>query len=206
MDPLLIVVLVGLFFILVSGGLSLLRREGLSGQIALEALAIIALVIVLRSVAGVAIDPIVLFILLYLITMRARLLTDLANLLFGRRGYAAAEPLYRLALRLNPDRSSRYIVLVNWGTARLQSGDSDGAIATFTDVLASASEQGGLGHKYEAACYYNLAVAYRRAGEDVKAVVQYNKVIELFPSSVFSQAAGNALKTMRKRGPANKDS
>lgn len=199
MNPQLIVVLVGLFYILIVGGMSLLRREGLSMQLALEALLVIALAVFLGSVTGTAVDPIILFILLYLITMRARLLTDLANLLFKRWGYEVAASLYRLALRLFPDRTARYIVLINWGVARLQVGNVEGAIDILQDVLASAQEHGGLGHKYEAACCYNLALAYRKAGEDVKAVLQLNKVIELFPASVYSQAAERLLKQRRER-------
>jgi tetratricopeptide (TPR) repeat protein len=199
-DPLLVVTLVGLFYILVIGGFSLLRREGLSGQFALEALALIALAILLGLATGAVIDPIILFLLLYLVTMRARLLTDLANMLFRRRGYAAAAPLYNLALRLRPDRTGRFVVLVNWGVARLHSGDIEGAIAAFQDVLSSGEARGGLGEKYEAACRYNLAVAYRKAGDDVKAVLQYDEVIDRFPASIYSQAAEKALQKRRERG------
>jgi len=142
-NPLLLLVLVGLFYILIVGGISLLRREGLSGQFALEALAIIALAILIGAAIGTTVDPILLFILLYLVTMRTRLLTDLANLLFKRRGYAAAERLYRLALRLLPDRTGRFVALTNWGVARLQSGDIEGAIRTLNDVLVVAGEHGG---------------------------------------------------------------
>jgi tetratricopeptide (TPR) repeat protein len=197
-NPQLMVVLVGLFYILIVGGISLLRREGLSMQLALEALFIIALAVLLGA-TGTPVDPIILFIILYLITMRARLLTDLANLLFKRRGYATAASLYGLALRLFPDRTSRHVVLVNWGVARLWTGDVEGAIATLEDVLASAREQGGLGHKFEAACCYNLALAYRKAGEDVKAVLHLNRVIDSFPASVYSQAAERLLKQRRER-------
>jgi len=204
-DPLLVVILVGLFYIVVIGGFSLLRREGLSGQFALEALALIALAVLLGLATGAVMDPIILFLLLYLVTMRARLLTDLANLLFRRRGYAAAEPLYRLALRLYPDRTGRFVVLVNWGVARLHTGDVEGAIAAFQDVLTTAEARGGLGEKYEAACRYNLAVAYRKAGDDVKAVLQYNQVIDRFPASIYSQAAEKALQKRRERGSTHND-
>lgn len=205
MNPQLFVILVGLFFILIVGGVSLLRREGLSGQIALQALAITGLFIVVGSATGTAANPITLFILLYLVTMRARLLTDLANLLFKRRGYAAAERLYQLALSLHPDRTSRFVVLVNWGIARLQARDVEGAIATLKGVLTSAGEQGGLGNKYEAACRYNLAVAYRKAGDDVKAVLEFNQVIELFPASIYGHAAERALKKRPGRDSSEED-
>jgi tetratricopeptide (TPR) repeat protein len=202
----LLLILVGLFYILVVGGMSLLRREGLSLQFALEALAIIALAVLVGAMTGTTVSPIILFLLLYLITMRARLLTDLANLLFKRQGYAVAERLYRLALSLFPDRTARFIVLINWGIARLQTRDYEGAIATLQDVLSSAGEQGGLGHKFEAACRYNLAVAHRKIGQDVQAVVQFNQVVELFPASVYSQAAERALKKKRPRESAEEES
>lgn len=204
MNPQLLTILVGLFYILIYGGMSLLRREGLSSQVAFEALAIIGLTVIIGLAIGTHANPILLFVLLYLVTMRARLLTDLANLLFRRLGYATAERLYRLALRLFTDRSGRFVVLVNWGTARLQNGDLEGAIATFNDVLVLAGEQGGLGRKYEAACRYNLAVAYHKAGEDVNAVLQFNQVTELFPASVYGQAAEKALKRRRERGTSEK--
>ena len=198
MNPLLMTLLVGLFYILVVGVLSVLRREGLSIQIALEALAVIAIALVIGWITGPGVSPILLFILLYLVTMRGRLLTDVANLVYRRWGYAAAERVYRLALRLRPDHTSQLIVRINWGTARLRSGDTEGAIAMFKEVLASAEERGGFGHKYEAACLFNLAVAYRKAGDDAKAILQFNKVIDEHPASVYGQAAEQALSNMRK--------
>lgn len=200
MNAQLLLILIGLFYILAVGGMSLLRREGLSGQFALEALALIGLALVVGWAVGAALDPVFFFIVLYLITMRARLLTDLANLLFRRRGYAAAERFYRLGLRFFPDRTSRYVVLVNWGIARLQSGDIENAIATLRDVLATANERGGLGRKYEAACRYNLGIACRKAGDDMAAVQQFNQVVELLPASIYGQAAEKALKERRERG------
>jgi tetratricopeptide (TPR) repeat protein len=196
-SAILIVVLVGLFYIVVMGGMALLRHEGLSIQFALEALAFIALVVLLRMATGLTVDAILLFLLLYLITMRARLLTDLGNLIFRRRGYGAAEPFYRLALRLRPDPTGRYVVLINWGVARLLSGDLDGAIDTLNRVLTLSDQLGGLGTKYEAACRYNLGVAHRKAGDDVRAVLQFNQVAEMFPASVYAQAAEKALKKRR---------
>lgn len=200
-NPQLIVVLVGLFYILAVGGMSLLRREGLSNQFAFEALAMIGLAILMGWTTGVIADPVILFLSLYMVTMRARWLTDLANFLFPRRGYAPAARLYSLALRLFPDRTSRFIVLVNWGIARLQNRDLSGAISTFQDVLERAATTGGLGPKYEAACRYNLGIAFRKAGDDLKAVQQFTHVTESFPASVYGQAAERALKERRERGP-----
>jgi outer membrane protein assembly factor BamD (BamD/ComL family) len=42
-------------------------------------------------------------------------------------------------------------------------------------------------------------VAYRNAGKAAQAVVQFNQVVELFPASVYGQAAERALKKDRER-------
>jgi tetratricopeptide (TPR) repeat protein len=199
----LVLILVGLFYILVVGGVSLSRREGLSTRFAIEALVITALAVLLGLVTGASVGPVLLFLLLYLITMRARWLTDLANALFSRRGYSAAESVYRFALRLFPDPSGRFIVLVNWGIARLGSDDPQGAIGTFKGVLETAEKQGGLGPKYEAACRYNLGVAYSQTGDDVQAVRQFNTVADEFTDTIYGRAAEAALekrRTARSRG------
>jgi tetratricopeptide (TPR) repeat protein len=200
----LLLILVGLMYVFIVGVMALLRREGLSGQCAVETLVIIGLALLVGWATGLTVDPIILFIVLYLVTMRARLLTDLANLLFKRRGYAAAERLYRLALRLFPDRTGRFVVLVNWGIAHLQAGDVESAITTLKGVLADG-EENGLGHKYEAACRYNLAVAHRKAGDDAAAAQQFEQVIELFPSSIYGHAAERAMKKRRERGLPKKE-
>jgi tetratricopeptide (TPR) repeat protein len=197
----LIVALVGLFYILVVGGMALLRREGLSNRFALEALAIIAVALLTGRFTGVLIDPILLFILLYLVTMRARVLTDLANFLFKRRGYGAAEPVYRFALRLFPDETGRFVVLINWGIARFMAGDVQGAIATLNNILELATLHGGLGSKYEAACRYNLGIAYRQADDHVNAVLQLNAVVDRFPDTIYGRAAEHALEKQRKPNP-----
>jgi hypothetical protein len=200
MSPLLIVILVGLFYILVIGGMSLIRQEGLSVQFALESLAIVGLAVLVGLASGTTIDPIVLFVLLYLVTMRSRLLTDLANLFSGRQGYAMAERLYRLGLGLYPDRVGRYVVLVNWGIARLHSGDAAGAVEKLSDVLRTAADTGGMAPKYEAACRYNLGVAQRRLGNETQATIEFNKVVDTFPASIYGEAAERALDKRRKGG------
>jgi tetratricopeptide (TPR) repeat protein len=196
-----LLILVGLFYVFLMGIMSVLRREGLSGQFAVESLLIVALAVL----TGVIADPIVLFILLYLLTMRARLLTDLANLLYKRRGYAAAARCYRLALRLFPDRSSRFVVLVNWGIAHLHAGDLPSAITTLKGVLEAASEGGGLGLKHQAACHYNLGLACRKNGDEASAAQQFEQVIKLYPTSAYGQAAERALQHRRERGLPGKE-
>jgi tetratricopeptide (TPR) repeat protein len=200
-----LLILVGLFYIFLMGIMSLLRREGLSGQFALESLLIIALAALVEWALGVTVAPITLFILLYLFTMRARLLADLANLLYQRRGYAAAARCYRLALRLFPDRTSRFIVLVNWGIAHLHAGDLKSAITTLKGVLDAVGEGGGLGLKHQSACHYNLGLAYRKTGDEAAAAQQFDQVVALFPTSVYAQAAERALQHRRERGLPGKE-
>ena len=196
-DPNLLLLLVGCLYILVFGGLSFLRREGLSLQFAIEAIMITALVLGLSLSANIRISPLLLLILLYLITMRSRLLVDVANLLAERGKYKAAFSIYRLGLAWWPDASSRLIVLTNRGTAELFCGQVDTAIQTLEGVLA-VENRPRLGLKYEAACRYNLGQAYAKKGDRAKAVQQLNEVIDLMPGSCYAQAARATLKRWKE--------
>jgi len=191
--PYLILPLISLLFVLVFGGLSLLRHEGLSNQFALEVLIFTGLVLLLSWGLRVIIYPIFFLILLYLISMRARLLVDLANPLSIRGKHQIAESLFRLALRLRPDAVTRLIVLINYGVTYLHQGKFKEAIEILEEVL-SPKRLGTLGPKYEAACRYNLGLAYLRAGEEKKAVREFNEVIDLMPDSLHAVGARTALK------------
>lgn len=197
-DPYLLLILIGCLYILVFGGLGLMRREGLSIQFALESGGLSALLVGGSWLVGTPLNPILFLVLLYLVTMRSRLIVDAANLLAGRGRYEPAFRLYRLGLAWRPDAASRLIVLTNWGAAKLRSGQVEAAIGTLTSVL-EVEERPRLGIKYEAACRYNLAYAYEQAGDEAKATREYNKVIDLLPGSVYSKAAQAALKRRRKK-------
>lgn len=190
--PYLILPLISLLFVLVFGGLSLLRHEGLSNQFALEVLIFTGLVLLLSWGLRVIINPIFFLILIYLISMRARLLVDLANPLSTRGKYQIAESLFHLALRLRPDAVTRSIVLINYGVTHLRRGKFKEAIEVLEEVL-SAKPLGTLGPKYEVACRYNLGLAYLRAGEERKAVREFNEVIDLMPDSLHAVGARTAL-------------
>jgi tetratricopeptide (TPR) repeat protein len=198
LDPNLLSLLTACLFILVFGGLSLLRREGLSVQFLLESVVLTTLLLGGAWFAGFALSPIVLLIFLYLVTMRSRLIVDLANLLARRGRYEQAFRLYRLGLAWWPDASSRLIVLANRGAAELYSGQVETAIHTLEGVL-EANNRSSLGRKYEAATRYNLGYAYEQQGEDAKAVTQYNEAIDLMPGSLYAQAAQSALERRRKK-------
>jgi tetratricopeptide (TPR) repeat protein len=192
LDSNLLLLLVTCIYILVFGGLSFMRHEGLPLQLAIEAIVLAALLLGLRRLANLPIGPFLLLILLYLITMRSRLLVDVANLLAERGKYKVAFTLYRLGLACWPDAASRLIVLTNRGTAELLSGQVETAIQTLEAVLAVESRP-RLSLKYEAACRYNLGQAYARKGDRAKAVQQLNEVIDRMPGSPYAQAARTTL-------------
>ncbi len=205
LDPYLLLLLVSCLFILVFGGLGLVRREGLSIQFALETVGLTILVVggswLLRFPLS-PLSPFLFLALLYLITMRSRLTVDLANLLVKRGQRNLAFKLYRLSLAWWPDMPSRLIVLTNKGAAELYTGQLDAAIETLEGVLAM-ERRSRLGLKYEAACHYNLGYAFEQKGDDAKAIAQYNEAIELLPGSLYAQAAQAALKRRKQKGSEN---
>jgi tetratricopeptide (TPR) repeat protein len=197
MAPPLLLALTGLLYILLLGGLSFLRREGLSARFAIEAVAITAGVIALSAVAGVWANPAILVALLYLVTMRVRLLIDVGNLLARRGDRQHADAVYRLALRLWPDEAGRLLVRLNQGVLALHNGRPDEAIATFEQVL-SAADSGFLGPKHQSACYYNLGVAYLRKGLDAQATLAFNAVLDTWPASEYARYATIALERRKQ--------
>jgi len=196
-DPNLLNLAIGCLFILVFGGLGHLRREGLSVQFALEAVGVTAILVGGSGLLDAPIHPLLLLVLLYLITMRTRLIVDLANVLAGRGKYNLAFRLYKLGLAWWPDEASRLIVLSNMGAAHLRYGQVEEAIATLESVL-EVEKRSRLGIKYEAASRYNLGYAYEKIGSDAQAVAQYNETVDLLPGSVYGKAADAALK--RRKG------
>ncbi len=192
------ILLIGFAYIVLLGGLFLLRREGLSIRFALEALGITGVASGLVAVTGFFFHPVLFLLLLYLITLRVRLLVDLGTA-FARRGQLSrAGRIYALAARLWPDKASLLALQVNRGTAFLQAGKLDEAVALFTEVL-SKSGQGYLGIKYESAAHYNLGVAYLRQSKDALAVREFNVVLETWPVSEYARHATAALERHRKK-------
>lgn len=197
LNPYLVLVAISALYILVFGGLSLLRREGLSSQFPLEVIGLTGVAILLSRVAPVILNPVLFLIIIYVVTIRSRLLVDIANRLFTRGNYQAAESLYNLALRLRPDGATRLVVLTNYGAMRVRQGHPQEAIDILQGVLTDGARH-GLGPKYEAACRYNLALAYRRAGEEARAVREFSHTIEVMPESLYAVGAQKALKKGKK--------
>lgn len=197
-----ILLLVGFSYIVLFGAVSLLKREGLSRRFAFEALVITLIVSSLTAMTGIRPHPVLFLILLYLLTMRVRLLVDLGNI-FARRGqFETADKLYNLAASLWPDATNRLILRVNQGTSLLQQRKLDEAITIFNEILEQAG-QGYLGIKYEAATHYNLGVAYLRKNMDANASIAFNAVIDAWPASEYARRAEVALeKHRRKNNPS----
>jgi tetratricopeptide (TPR) repeat protein len=204
LDPYLLLLLVACLFILVFGGLSFLRREGLSAQFALEAVVLTVLLVGGSWLLSRPLNPFLFLVLLYLVTMRSRLTVDLGNLFAARGRYDLAFRLYRLSLAWWPDAASRLIVLTNQGAAELRSNQIEAAIRTLEGVL-DIEQRTRLGLKYEAACLYNLAFAHEKLGDDAKACRLYNEVIDLLPGSAYAQGAQAALKRRKEKQTGSQD-
>ncbi len=190
--------LIGLLYILVFGGMSLLRREGLSVRFAVESICITAIVYILAVLTPIQIHPVFFLLLLYVITLRIRLLVDLANF-FARRGRVVqTEAIYKFALRLWPDPTGELIIKVNHATLLIMDDRIEEAIAMFSDVLKQ-SGTGYLGVKYETAAHFNLGVAYQRKNNPSMATIEFNSAIDTWPGSLYAQRAQRALDRQNKK-------
>ena len=199
MNPHLLIFIIGIFYILIFGSLSLLRREGLSTQFAVESLVITILVEAIALLLGVTVEPLMFLIFIYLVTMRGRLLVDIANFLSSRGRQRDAMKLLQWALRLLPDRSTRLVIQVNMGIVQIRRKNPASAQELFEGVLAENEKSGGLGIKYEAACRYNLGQALMQQGKEPEAVRQFNETMVIFPNSIYSKAAARILEKRRSR-------
>ncbi|HEX2981625.1 MAG TPA: hypothetical protein VHO48_15270 [Anaerolineaceae bacterium] len=198
MNASLMLLLIGLGYLVVFGGMSLLRREGFSVRFAVETIAVTLLLIVFNEFTKIRIQPVVFLILLYLVTMRVRLGIDLANS-FARRGnYATAERLYALSGKLGADANARQLIRLNQATSRLQQGQAETAVQWLRELLQDGAQQ-GISRKNEAACHYNLGVAYRRLNREAEATVEFNAAIDISPVSEIARRAAAALKHGREQ-------
>ena len=198
MNSSLLLLLIGFLFIVIFGGLSWFRREGLSRRFAIEALLLTVAASGLVYFGVTTLHPIVFLILIYIVTMRARLLVDVANF-FSRRGkFSTAERIYETARSLWPDPCSELIIEVNQGVSLLHQGRLDAAIIKLRQVLEKAGD-GYLGVKYESASHYNLGVAYRRQKNEPQAVKEFQTVLDTWPNTIFARHAAAALRRSAKQ-------
>ncbi len=188
--PAFLILSIGLLYILGFGGLSLLRRQGLSTRFAVESL-IVSVLGAAVTLAFPGFPPLVFLVVLYLVTMRVRLLTDLANAFLARKNFPRAQALYRLALQLWPDPIGRQIVLINRGVAELRAAEPETAYTTLSEALGN--QEFKIGAHYLAAGYYNLGLAARRTGREAEAIRRFNEAIDTLPYSIYAKAARRAL-------------
>lgn len=193
-----ILLIEGFSYIVLFGAVSLLKREGLSRRFAIEAMIFTLIVSGLTALTGIQTHPVLFLVLIYLLTMRVRILVDLGTIFAKRAQFEQAEKLYNLASSLWPDATNGLILKVNQGTSLLQQKKLDEAIAIFDDVLKQA-EQGYLGVKYEAATHYNLGVAYLRKNMDARASIAFNAAVDTWPASEYARRAEVALQKQRRK-------
>jgi tetratricopeptide (TPR) repeat protein len=143
-------------------------------------------------------NPVLLLLLLYFVTMRVRLMVDLGTALARRGQRDRAAYVFELASRLGPDTSGRLILQINQGVLKLQEGDLDQAVSLLKGVLEQAGG-GFLGAKHECAAHYNLAVPYERKGLDPQAVIEFNAAVDTWPASEYGRRAAAALQRRSKR-------
>jgi tetratricopeptide (TPR) repeat protein len=191
LHPSLLILLVSLLYLLGFGALSYMRRQGLSARLAVEGLIVAAIGAVLPLVS-VPVNPALFLAVIYVVTMRVRLLVDLGNWLTSRGRYGQALDLYQFALRLGPDAVSRQIALINRGVTQLRMQEPEAAYLTLTEALVDEKVEPGA--KYLAAGYYNLGLACRRTGREAEAIRHFNEAIDSMPTSIYAHGARQALK------------
>ncbi len=175
-----LVPLVGLLYVVFFSVLSYTRREGVSPRFIVESLVLTALLTVIAVFTGVSLYPILALVVLYVVTMRCRLLLDLANAMARRGRRVTAERFYVMAQDLFPDSLTRALVGINRGTAWLLYGEPAQAQALIEQALAGMA---ALPPKYEASARYNLGVAYRRQGQENRARQEFQQVLRLMPEN-----------------------
>jgi tetratricopeptide (TPR) repeat protein len=197
-NPYLITIAAALLFILIFGGLPVLKKEEPSLQLVAGVLLLTALVIAASELTGVYLHPVVFLILLYVTTMRCRALVDLGNMLSSWGYHQRALSLYRLSMRLGPDSPALLSALISYGAVLVRVGALDEAVRVLEEVLEKWGED--LPPKHEAACHYNLGVAYMRMGNESRAVREFDQTIDAWPPSPYAQRASAALERRRSTG------
>lgn len=187
--------LVGALFLAAFTGLTVLRRQKPSVRFLLEGGILTAAAIAL-GFAGPPVHPILFLVILYLVTMRVRLLVDLSNVLTARGRFAAALAVQRFAVHLGPDPASRQIAEIARGVTQLRMGDPPSAYFTLRGVLLE--ERVRLAVRERAAGYYNLGVACERTSRREEAERSFRQAMEALPGSIYALGAEKALNRLQE--------
>ena len=201
MSLVILLALIGLSYIVIFVAMAIFRREGLTIRFVVESVGVTALAVIVVVFTPFHIHPVIFLLLLYLITLRVRLLVDLANAFAVRGNYNQAEKIYTFAARLWSDPGSDLIVKVNHAIMLLHNSQLDESIDLFNDTLSQANK-GHLGSKYKAAAHYNLGVAYLRKNNPSMAMAEFNAVVESWPASFYARRAQDALERQRNKDAA----
>jgi tetratricopeptide (TPR) repeat protein len=186
---------IGLLYIVVFSGMSILRREKVSIRFVVESICITAITYVLVAYTPLQIHSAIFLLFLYGFTLRARLLVDLANF-FARNGKnKLADKVYQLASHLWPDKTSKTIINVNRAIFLVQDNRLDESIVLFTQLL-NPEDKKYLSARFEAAVHYNLGVAYLRKDDHSVAEIEFNTVVETWPNSPYAERSQQALDRM----------
>jgi tetratricopeptide (TPR) repeat protein len=182
--------LVGALFTAAFSGLAVLRRQKPSIRFLLEGAALTAAAVALCLLAK-PVHPILFLVVLYLVTMRVRLLVDLSNVLTGRKRFRPALAVQGFALRLGPDPASRQIALISRGVTQLRMEDPQAAYFTLKGVMLDEKNERAV--RERAAGFYNLGVACERTARPREAERCFRQTIEAMPGSLYAHGAEKAL-------------
>ena len=199
-----LILFIGFAYVVLFGGLSLLKREELSAQFAIEAVAITLIFSGLAAYVNLEIHPVLFLFVVYLITMRVRLLVDIGTIFARRKQFPLAEQFFNFAMRVWPDQPGKLIVRINQGVAYFQQGDLDKAIAVFKEIM-QAIDHSRINAKLEAAAHYNLGVAYLRQNKDAQATVEFNIVVDSWPATEYARHASANLEQHRRKSIPDKE-
>ena len=197
MNPDMLVLVLGLFYALVFCVLSTLEREGISGQFILEVFIVTASIAAGSYLSGSSVNPLLFLIFMYLVTMRSRLLADLANWLSKRGNHRLAISILEVAQRLLPDKPTRLITDLNMGIVQLRLQNPEAAETLFESVLEKI-EGVGLGIRNRTACQYYLGLTLLQRGKVSQAKRQLRAAIKSYPTSPYGKAAAKVLDEYRK--------
>ncbi len=190
MNSRLLVPAIGLAYIVTFGFLFWLRREGLPLRFATEGVILTALGTLGAFTVGVG--PISFLIVLYLITMRTRILADIGNFLSERGHIPEAMLLFDAANRLVPDSLGKTIVGINRGVALVRLGELKESVNVFQSVLDSTGIE--MPVRYLAAAHYNLGLAYMHLGEIEESRKHFLAVLDIAPETVYAIGARTGLR------------
>ncbi|MCX7031274.1 MAG: tetratricopeptide repeat protein [Spirochaetes bacterium] len=188
--------LIGALFLGCFTGLAALRRQKPSIRFLVEGGILTAAAVALCFLAR-PVYPILFLVILYLVTMRVRLLVDLSNVLTSRRCFRAALTVQDFAMRLGPDSASRQIALISRGVTQLRMGEPQAAYFTLKSVLLDEAIKPAA--RDQAAGFYNLGVACERTNRPQEAERCFRAAIEAMPSSIYALGADKALKRAASR-------